>query len=165
MYGQTFFAGEEFRDLEDCRQRAHVWCRDIAGLRVHGTTRQRPAEVFAAEERLRLAPAPSEPFDLPSYSQPKVAPDRHVQVNRSLCRVPGDMIGQRLTARADSRTVKLYWRGQLIKLHPVVAPGRRHTDPADLPAELTTYAMRDRDALRAKPPPMASTSARMRPHC
>jgi hypothetical protein len=29
-----------------------------------------------------------------------------------------------------------------------VAPGRRHTDPADLPAELTMYAMRNLDALR-----------------
>jgi hypothetical protein len=31
-----------------------------------------------------------------------------------------------------------------------VAPGRRHTDPADLPTELTAYAMRDLDALQRK---------------
>jgi hypothetical protein len=36
--------------------------------------------------------------------------------------------------------VKLYWRGELIKVHPVVAPGRRHTDPADLPAEVSVDA-------------------------
>lgn len=94
--------------------------------------------------------APAEPFDLPTYSHPKVAPDRHVQIARALYSVPGELIGQRLSARADARTVKLYWRGQLIKVHPVVAPGRRHTDPADLPSELTTYAMRDLDALQRK---------------
>ena len=146
----NFFAGEDFRDLDDCRQRAQAWCRDIAGTRVHGTTRQRPIEVFTAEEAPRLRPAPTEPFDLPVYSQPKVAPDRHVQVARSLYSVPGELIGQRITARADVRTVKLYWRGQLIKVHPKVAPGRRHTDPSDLPAELTAYAMRDLDALQRK---------------
>jgi hypothetical protein len=46
--------------------------------------------------------------------------------------------------------VKLYWRGELIKVHPVVAPGRRHTDPADLPSELSAYAMRDLNTLQRK---------------
>jgi transposase len=146
----NYFAGESFRDLEDCRARAEAWCRDVAGTRVHGSTRQRPAEVFAAEEAPRLAPAPSEPFDLPAYSHPRVAPDRHVQVARALYSVPGELLGQRLTARADARTVKLYWRGQLIKVHAVIGPGKRRTDPADLPSELTTYATRDLDGLARK---------------
>jgi|SRR5271169_2553723 len=150
-YAQSnFFAAEQFRDLVDCRERAATWCRDIAGTRVHGTTRQHPAEVFATEEAPRLAPAPCEPFDVPIYSHLKVAPDRHVQIARALYSVPGEPIGQPLSVRADARTVKLYWRGQLIKVHPVVAPGRRHTDAADLPAELNAYAMRDLDALKRK---------------
>lgn len=33
---------------------------------------------------------------------------------RSLYSVPGELIGQRLTARTDSHTVKLNWRGHLI---------------------------------------------------
>jgi hypothetical protein len=36
----------------------------------------------------------------------------------------------------------------LIKVHPVMAQGRRHTDPADLPAEVSVYAMRDLNALQ-----------------
>lgn len=146
----NFFAGEDFRDMADCRARAEQWCRETAGLRVHGTTRQRPAEVFAAEEHSRLRPLGEARFDLPTYSHPKVAPDRHVQIARAIYSVPGELIGQRLTARADARTVKLYWRGQLIKVHPRVAPGRRQTDPADLPSEVSAYAMRDLDALQRK---------------
>lgn len=46
--------------------------------------------------------------------------------------------------------MKLYWRGELIKVHPVMAPGRRHTDPDDLPTELTAYAMRDLTTLHRK---------------
>jgi hypothetical protein len=46
--------------------------------------------------------------------------------------------------------VKLYWRGQLIKVHPLVGPGRRQTDPADLPSEVSAYAMRDLDGLQRK---------------
>lgn len=146
----NFFAGEQFTDLADCRKKAVAWCRDVAGQRVHGTTRARPGEVFAVEELPLLRPAPTEPFCVPVYSQPKVAPDRHVEVAKALYSVPGELIGQRLSARTDEHTVKLFHRGQLIKVHPRQAPGGRHTDPADLPSELTAYAMRDLDALQRK---------------
>jgi hypothetical protein len=146
----NFFAGEQFRDLIDCRERAVVWCREVAGMRVHGTTRCRPLEVFTAEELPVLRPVPVEPFAVPTYSQPKVAPDRHVQIGRALYSVPGELVGQRLTARADDTTVKLFWRGQLIKVHLVVPPGRRHTDPADLPSQVTAYAMWDLNTLQRK---------------
>jgi hypothetical protein len=60
------------------------------------------------------------------------------------------LIGKRIDARADAQTVKLYWRGELIKVHPLVAPGRRRTDPADLPSEVSIYAMRDIATLGCK---------------
>ena len=37
----------------------------------------------------------------------------------------------------------MYHRGQLVKTHPRQPPGARSTDPADLPADKTGYAMRD----------------------
>ncbi|HET6954561.1 MAG TPA: DDE-type integrase/transposase/recombinase, partial [Acidimicrobiales bacterium] len=45
----SFFAGEEFIDLGDAQRRGEAWCRERAGRRIHGTTQQRPAEVFALE--------------------------------------------------------------------------------------------------------------------
>ena len=54
--------------------------------------------------------------------------------------VPGNLIGQRVEARADSRLVRVFARGQLIKVHPRTRAGGRVTDPADLPAERTAYA-------------------------
>lgn len=97
-----------------------------------------------------MKPAPEAAFDVPAWTQPKVAPDRHVQVAKGLYSVPGELIGKRIDARADARAVKLYWRGELIKVHPRVAPGRRHTDPADLPSQVSIYAMRDITSLAAK---------------
>jgi transposase len=143
----SFFAGEEFVDLADCRARAAAWCARVAGTRIHGTTRARPVEVFAEREASLLLAAPTDPFEVPVYSHPKVARDRHVQVAYGLYSVPGELIGRHLVARAGARTIKLYYRGQLIKVHPRVGPGQRHTDPADLPSEVSIYAMRDLDAL------------------
>jgi transposase len=143
----SFFAGEEFLDLADCRARAQHWCAQIAGLRIHGSTRARPAEVFAEHEAPLLGPAPDGPFAIPVFSKPLVARDRHVEVARALYSVPGELIGTRIQARADATTVKLYHRGQLLKVHPLQPPGGRHTDPADLPSEVSAYALRDLDGL------------------
>jgi hypothetical protein len=138
----NFFAGEHFAGLADAQARAEAWCRDVAGQRIHGTIQARPAQVFAAQEAGALLPL-SLPYDVPVFTRVKVHRDFHVEVARSLYSAPQEYLGCHLDARADSALVKLFCRGQLVKTHPRQAPGRRSTDPADLPAEKTTYAMRD----------------------
>ena len=105
------------------------------------------SQLFAAEEAPLLGPPPDAPFAIPTFTRPKVSRDRHVEVARALYSVPGELIGARILARADATTVKLYHRGQLLKVHPRQQPGRRHTDPADLPDEVSAYALRDLDGL------------------
>jgi len=117
-------------------------------MRVHGTTHRRPNEVFELEERPRLAPAPTEPYDLPLYLSCKVHRDHHIQVAYALYSVPGELIGRRVEVRADGRLVRISYHGRLIKVHPRVARGRWSTDPADLPSEKSTYALRDIDRLQ-----------------
>jgi Mu transposase-like protein/integrase-like protein len=143
----SFFAGETFIDLTDAQRRAELWCTTRAGLRIHGTTACRPAELFALEEAPRLAPAPASPYDLPIYARPKVHRDHHIEVAKALYSVPGNLIGQRVEARADRSLVRVFYRGSLIKVHPRTAPGGCITDAADLPAERSTYALRDLDHL------------------
>ena len=145
---ERWFAGESFSDdLAVLRAAAETWSRDVAGGRIHGTTRCVPREVFAAEEREFLLPAPSEPFDVPRWSSPKVHPDHHVQVARALYSVPTRYIGKKLRARVDRKTVRLYLQGELIKSHPRVQPGKRSTDTHDYPVGKAPYASRSVDAL------------------
>jgi transposase len=144
----SFFAGESFIDLADAQRRAEEWCRVRAGMRIHGTTQARPAELFAAVEAPALAPAPAERYDLPIYATAKVHRDHHIEVAKALYSVPGNLIGSRVDVRADRQLVKVFSRGQLVKVHPRTQPGGRVTDPADLPAERTTYALRDIEHLK-----------------
>ena len=143
----SLFAGEEFIDLADAQRKAAQWCAEVAGMRIHRSTGRRPGQVFAAEEAHLLLPAPVMPYDLPVYSHPKVARDCHVEIARSLYSVPHRLIGVYLDARADSNLVKLYYRGQLVKVHPRMPAGRRHTDVEDLPAGRAVYANRDTEWL------------------
>jgi transposase len=144
----SFFAGETFIDLADAQRRAEQWCRVRAGLRVHGTTQLRPAEHFAVEEAPHLLPAPTSPYDVPIYASPKVHRDHHIEVAKALYSIPGNLIGARVDVRADRALVRVSYRGTVVKVHPRQTPGGRVTDPADLPAETTAYAMRDLDHLR-----------------
>jgi transposase len=49
---ERWFAGEVFpSDLALIREHAARWCREVAGARVHGTTRRVPRDVYDAEER------------------------------------------------------------------------------------------------------------------
>ncbi|MBV8346593.1 MAG: IS21 family transposase [Mycolicibacterium sp.] len=145
----NFFAGEDFVDLADAQARAQTWCAEKAGMRIHGTTCAQPAVVFAQCEAPRLLPAPDVGYRVPIYVEVKVHRDYHVQVDRALYSVPEHLLGQQVQARADDELVKLFYRGQLVKTHPRQPVGGRSTDPADLPAEKTAYAMRDLARLTA----------------
>ena len=142
----NFFAGEHFAGLADAQARAGTWCREVAGMRIHGTIAARPAEVFAEREAGVLLPL-SLPYDVPVLAKVKVHRDFHIEIGRALYSAPKEYLGCHLDARADSALVKLFHHGVLVKTHPRQQPGRRVTDPADLPAEKTTYAMRDVAAL------------------
>ncbi len=147
---ENWFDGETFSGRDDARARAEQWCRDIAGQRVHGTTRQVPAEVFAVTEKPTLLPAPDSPFDVPLWTESKVHPDHHIQVARALYSVPTRYLHKLVRVRADKKSVKIYFATELIKIHPRQQPGGRSTDPCDYPVGKAAYALRSVDTLLAK---------------
>jgi transposase len=137
------FGGERLRTIEDTRTRARSWCLDEYGMKRHSRTQRLPREHFEAEERAALLPAPTAPYDVPIWCDPKVAIDQFAAVAKSLYSLPRELRRQTLRARADSQLVRFYARGQLVKTHPRVAPGKRSIDPADFPAESLACAQRD----------------------
>jgi hypothetical protein len=145
---ERWFAGEVFTaDLAEIRRHAQGWCREVAGARAHGTTRQVPRDVYDRDERAHMQPAPEAPFDVPHWSEPKVHQDHHVQILKALYSVPTRHIGKVLDARADRSSVRLYLGTELIKVHPRKAPGQRSTDPNDFPPGKAPWALRDVDAV------------------
>jgi transposase len=143
---EDFFRGETFHDFADLQRRALLWSRDIAGTRVHGTTRQVPRVVFETLEQPTLLPLAPEPFDRPTWAWATVHPDHHIVFGKALYSVPTAYLGQRVEVRGDSRLVRIYSRGTVIKVHAPQPPGGRATDYTDYPAERAPYAMRAPDA-------------------
>lgn len=142
------FAGEVLFTLEDAQVRARTWCLDAYGLRRHSRTQRRPLEHFRAEELPMLLPVPTTPYDIPAWSTPKVARDQLASVAKATYSLPHPYVGQVVTARADTQTVRFYLRGLVIKTHARQPPGGQALDPHDYPAEKSVYALRNVTALQ-----------------
>jgi len=139
----SFFAGERWVGLEDVRAGARRWCLEVAGLRIHGTTRRRPLAVFENIEKEHLLPLERGRFDPPEWAERQVNRDHMVAMDTATYSVPTAYIGRKVTVRADSRIVRIYYQGELIKTHARQPPGGRSIDFEDYPAEKGAYARRD----------------------
>jgi transposase len=82
VYGRTFI-----NDADLDQQRRH-WLDDIANVRLHGTTRERPRDRFDRDERLLLHPLAPRPYtsllltDAPRRAQPEGTPRPVVAVEK-----------------------------------------------------------------------------------
>lgn len=140
---QNFFAGEEFTDRDHAQREAIRWCRTVAGLRIHGTTRKRPLVVFEQEEQHALLALAPERFDVPVFADCMVHRDHHIQFQKAIYSLPTQYIGKRVFVRGDRALVRIYYQQQLIRTHPKKKPGERSTIYEDYPKEKSAYAMRD----------------------
>ena len=149
---ERLFKGGDFRDLADVREKAQRWCRDVAGQRIHGTTRRRPLVVFQDEERQALTPWDGEPYEIADWREAKVHQYHHIQCRQSLYSVPSSLCppGQKVEVKVDSKLVRIYHRGQLIKTHLRQPRGGRTTDPEDYPAELSAYTTTTPDRIKSR---------------
>lgn len=141
---ESLWNGREFTiDMDVNNREAMRWCLEVAGRRIHRTTRQRPIELFKKEEDTRLLPLPTTPFELACW-KPSVAvgPDAHCSVEGHLYSVPWQLIGKKLQARITTKTVEFYQEDELVKTHTKDPSRRRHTDPADLPSDKIAFFQR-----------------------
>ncbi len=116
---EHFFKGGDFRDLAHLRSEAAQWCRDVAGQRIHGTTRRKPLQVFEDEERETLAPWDGDPYQVTHWRMAKVHLDHHVACQYALYSVPSSLCapGQKVEIGLGSKLVRIFHRGKLIKVH------------------------------------------------
>ncbi|MDP2935032.1 MAG: IS21 family transposase [Dehalococcoidia bacterium] len=147
---ERFFKGGEFTDLADLRAQGRHWCLEVAGQRVHGTTRRLPLVVFRDEEQAALLPYSGEPYEVADWHNAIVHQDHHIAYGYAIYSVPDSLCppGTNVEVRADTKLVRIYHRGALVKVHPRKPRGGRSTDPADYPKALTPYTTRAPDHLR-----------------
>ena len=149
---ERFFKGADFDGLAHLRAEAPQWCLQVAGMRIHGTTRRQPLVVFQEEEHHTLLPWDGVPYEIADWRTVKVHPDYHVQCQLALYSVPSSTCppGQEVEVRLDSKLVRIYHKGRLIKVHQRQPEGGRSTDVDDYPATVSRYTTRAPDHIKGE---------------
>ena len=96
------------------------------------------------------SPGTASPTKSPNWRTNVVHRDFHIHCLDALYSVPSHLCppGQEVEVRVDSRLVRIYHRGQLIKTHPRQPKGGRSTDVDDYPPKIAPYTTRDPDGLK-----------------
>ena len=126
--------GRDGESIDDVQAALDLWNREVASVRVHGTTGLRPREVFEREERPALKPLPTAPWVPATWKQAKVHPDGHVTVRGRLFSAPWQLVHERLWVRACGPKVLMYRGERLVAAH-VDRGARRTTLEEHLPEE------------------------------
>ena len=141
----NFWAGETFTDLADAQARVEAWCPERAGMRIHGTTAQRPArDVHRARSPVPACRFPSA-YDVPVFTRVKVHRDFHVEVAKALYSVPEQLPRpaprrpRRLRSWSSSTHARDGWSRPTRGSRPAAGPPTART----CPSEKAGYAMRD----------------------
>lgn len=117
---RNFAPGRVFRDLEDFNAQLAAWQAEVADLREHGTTHQRPIDRFA-EEAAALVPSASQPsFPQAMVRERIVAEDWLVSIESNRYSVPFGLIGQTVQVVREGAQWVIRHRGQVVAEHPVL---------------------------------------------
>ena len=146
----SFWKGRTFQSFEGINLALREWCLKIAGMRIHGTTRQRPLETFLAVEKTALRPLPRDPFEIAVWYRAKIGDDCHAYAASGGYSVPYQYRGRVLDVRITGATAQCYLDHELVKTHPRVGRGKRSTDWNDYPPEKGAFFSRTPDWCRSK---------------
>jgi hypothetical protein len=107
---------DELVRFEDYLALAPRWRDEIANVRIHETTRERPVDRFQ-QERSLLRALPTIPFDTDELVPAVVSPHARIEFDANRYSVPPHLARQTVTVRADGQEVRIVHQGQIVARH------------------------------------------------
>lgn len=118
---RNFVPGRSFADLDDFNRQLAAWQAEVADLRLHGTTHQRPIDRFT-DEAAALVPCAGQPSFLQAMVRERVvADDWLVSIDGNRYSVPFGLIGQTVEVVRAGGLWLVRHHGRLVAEHPVLA--------------------------------------------
>lgn len=123
---------EQLTRFEDYLALAPLWRDEVANVRVHETTQERPIDRFGRERAL-LRPLPAIPFDTDEVVPAVVTPHARIEFDGNRYSTPPQWVRRPVTIRASHDTVRVLHEGQVLAHHVrsyergqlIVLPGHR----------------------------------------
>ena len=107
---------DELTDWPAYRQLAAYWRDQVANVRIHDTTREKPAVRFEAERPV-LRSLPSVPFSTDEVKSAVVSTHARVQFDSNRYSVPPKLARKTVLIRADDQHVKVIYRDEVVACH------------------------------------------------
>src|ERR1700686_157388 len=107
---------DELLRFEDYLALAPYWRDQVANLRIHETTRERPLDRFQQERGL-LRPLPTIPFDTDEIVPAIVSPHARIEFDGNRYSVPPTLARRPVSIRADRDGVRVLHEGHLAAQH------------------------------------------------
>jgi len=128
---RNFLAGRRFVDLAHLNRELERWLIEVADVRIHGTTGERPIDRFAHETLVKIDIVP--PYRLETVVTRQVPADVLVNFGGNRYSVPWRYVGETVDVQVRGAEVLLLFQGEPIACHPKLAgQGQRRVDPAHL---------------------------------
>jgi transposase len=113
---KNFLAGLEPSDFSQLNPAVRQWLDSVANVRLHGSTKRQPVELFATE-RPSLKPLPSRPYDLGTILPARANSQFRVTLDTNTYSVPAEYAGTHLTLKLYPDHLCLYHQDKLIARH------------------------------------------------
>ncbi len=113
----NFVAGRQFLNDADIKRQLRNWMDGYANIRIHGTTRKVPKEVFEMGEKDQLQPLPDEEFAFFNRCVRIVLPNCHVHFENNYYSVPALLAGKEVTVRFNDHLLRIIHQGEQAALH------------------------------------------------
>ena len=112
----SLLQGSTFHDLEDLNRQAEAWLREVAWVRQHGTTQERPRDRLD-EERPYLIPLPGRPFLAARVEERLVGYDFCIAWGTNRYSVSPSWVGRSVQAMELDGILDIYLQGEIIARH------------------------------------------------
>jgi transposase len=125
-------AGREFDSWAELEAHLVRWTREVADLRVHGTTGEVPLERFLREEAQALQPLEDKPSFLAEQELVRIVhSDCCVEVEANWYSAPQALIRQRVSVLVRDQQVLIRHGGRIVAEHGRLRPGSRSRQVID----------------------------------
>jgi transposase len=113
---KNFLAGLQVTDFSQLNPAVRAWLNDVANVRLHGSTKRRPLDLFATEQA-SLKPLPPRPYDLGVILPVRANSQFRIRVDTNTYSVPAEYAGSALTLKLYPDCLCIYHQDKLIARH------------------------------------------------
>src|ERR1700738_2377173 len=155
-------AGREFGSWQELEEHLSWWMREVADIRIHGTTGEKPIDRFCRDETKALRSVDGRaPFNQIRECHRIVQTDACVEVDTNFYSVPLHLIKQSVTVQINDLEVKILHGVDEIARHPVLTGQRqREINPHHLKGIVGIERIKKENGRREE---MPSPSTLLRP--